>query len=138
MSRSHELSRRRLLKLGAAGLSGTLAASWLDAAGLLAADSALDTLDGVRRRIRIGAEIFLDPSHTREEVRIHFRRMKEVGLSLARVFVIWDHVEHKRGQWTFDLYDAAYDAAAANGIPMLTTLCPEDPPGWTHRAAVLP
>ncbi len=65
---------------------------------------------------------------------MHFRRMKEVGLSLARVFVIWDHIERKPGQWRFDLYDAAYDAAAANGIPMLTTLCPEDPPGWTHQA----
>ncbi len=127
-------SRRRLLKLGAAGLSGAVAASWFNAASLLAADSALDTLDSVRGRIRLGAEIFLDPSHTREEIQMHFRRMKEVGLSLARVFIIWDHVERKRGQWTFDLYDAAYDAAAANGIPMLTTLCPEDPPGWTRQA----
>jgi beta-galactosidase len=94
----------------------------------------LDSLESVRSRVRIGTEIFLDPSHKREEVEMHFRRMKELGISLARVFVIWDHVERKPGQWSFDLYDAAYDAAAANGIPMLTTLCPEDPPGWTRQA----
>ena len=133
MSRSYEFSLPTA-ETCAAGLSGAVAASWFNAASLLAADSALDTLDSVRGRIRLGTEIFLDPSHTREEIQMHFRRMKEVGLSLARVFVIWDHVERKRGQWTFDLYDAAYDAAAANGIPMLTTLCPEDPPGWTRQA----
>jgi beta-galactosidase len=94
----------------------------------------LDTLDSVRSHVRLGAEIFLDPSHKREEIQMHFRRMKEVGLSVARVFVIWDHVERKPGQWCFDLYDAAYDAAAANGMSMFTTLCPEDPPGWTHQA----
>ena len=97
-------------------------------------DANLHTLDSVRSRVRIGTEIFLDPSHKREEIQMHFRRMKELGISLARVFVIWDHVERKPGQWSFDLYDAAYDAAAANGIPMLTTLCPEDPPGWTRQA----
>lgn len=96
-------------------------------------DANLHTLDSVRSRVRIGTEIFLDPSHKREEIQMHFRRMKELGISLARVFVIWDHVERKPGQWSFDLYDAAYDAAAANGIPMLTTLCPEDPPGWTRQ-----
>jgi beta-galactosidase len=133
-SRPDRLSRRQLLRLSGAGLSGAIAASWFDATLLLAADGLLDTLNGVRQRIRIGTEIFLDPSHTRAEVQMHFHRMKEVGISLARVFVIWDHVERKQGQWNFDLYDAAYDAAAANGIPMLTTLCPEDPPGWTHQA----
>ena len=144
------LSRRQLLTTAALATAGGMAAHCLTAAGVLATEGqagangpaggaasgtgkGLDTLDAVRSRIRIGAEIFLDPSHTREEIQMHFRRMKEVGLSLARVFVIWDHVERKPGQWRFDLYDAAYDAAAANGIPMLTTLCPEDPPGWTRQ-----
>jgi beta-galactosidase len=93
----------------------------------------LDSLNAVRSHVRIGAEIFLDPSHTREEIRMHFGRMKEVGLSVARMFIIWDHIERQPGQWRFDLYDQAYDAAAANGISVLTTLCPEDPPGWARQ-----
>jgi len=93
----------------------------------------VDTLDGLRGRVRIGAEIFLDPSQTREDIQKHFARMKEVGLTVARMFIIWDHVEHRPGEWKFDLYDHAYDAAAANGMHVLTTLCPEDPPGWMRR-----
>ncbi|MGO8749662.1 MAG: beta-galactosidase [Thermoguttaceae bacterium] len=139
------LSRRQLLTAAALATAGGIVTPYLSPAGVLSAEGktglaaggtgkTLETLDDVRSHVRLGAEIFLDPSHTREEIRMHFRRMKEVGLSLARVFVIWDHVERKQGHWSFDLYDAAYDAAAANGIPMLTTLCPEDPPGWTRRA----
>jgi beta-galactosidase len=90
----------------------------------------LDSLEAVRGRVRIGAEIFLDPSYTKEEIQMHFRRMRETGLTVARMFIIWDHIERERGRWRFDLYDQGYDAAAANGISVLTTLCPEDPPGW--------
>jgi len=36
-------------------------------------------------------------------------------------------------RWQFDLYDQAYDAAAAHGLSVLTTLCPEDPPGWVKQ-----
>lgn len=98
-----------------------------------AAGAPLDSLEAVNSRVRIGAQIFLDPDHTKEEIEMHFARMKEVGLTLVRVFIIWDHVERQQGEWRFDLYDHAYDAAAANGISILTTLCPEDPPGWTQQ-----
>jgi beta-galactosidase len=101
--------------------------------GSAASGDSLESLEGVRSRIRIGAEIFLDPGHTRDEIRKHFARMRELGLSVARMFIIWDHVERRPGQWRFDLYDQAYDAAAANGIRVLTTLCPEDPPGWRRQ-----
>jgi beta-galactosidase len=113
------------------------------AAPVLAADSTpqrrdeaqrADLLETVRSRVRIGAEIFLDPSHTREDIQKHFARMKETGLTVARMFIIWDHIERKPGEWRFDLYDHAYDAAAANGISVLTTFCPEDPPGWMRRS----
>ena len=60
--------------------------------------------------------------------------MRETGLSVARMFIIWDHVERQRNEWRFDLYDQAYDASAANGISVLTTLCPEDPPGWARQS----
>ncbi|MGO8751974.1 MAG: beta-galactosidase [Thermoguttaceae bacterium] len=109
------------------------AAPRVAAAQKAAAVGPLDSLAAVRSRVRIGAEIFLDPGCTPEEIRMHFRRMKEVGLSVARMFIIWDHIERQPGQWRFDLYDQAYAAAAANGISVLTTLCPEDPPGWARQ-----
>ena len=93
----------------------------------------LDSLAAVRSQFRLGAEIFLDPSYTREEIQMHFRRMKETGLTVARMFIIWDHIEREPGRWKFDLYDQAYDAAASNQMSILTTLCPEDPPGWAGQ-----
>ncbi|MBE2215397.1 MAG: beta-galactosidase [Opitutaceae bacterium] len=93
----------------------------------------LDSLHAVHQRVRIGAEIFLDPGHTPEEIRHHFSRMRETGLTVARLFIIWDHIERQPGEWSFDLYDAAYDAAAANGLSILATLCADDPPGWARE-----
>ena len=106
--------------------------AWLRAADP-AAPPRLDSLDAVRAQVRIGAEIFLDPGYTPDDIRKHFARMKETGLTVARMFILWDHIEHKPGEWRFDLYDQAYAAAAANGISVLTTLCPEDPPGWARQ-----
>jgi beta-galactosidase len=110
-----------------------ISVSALRAADTKTVDGPLDSLDAVRSRMRIGAELFLDPSYTPAEIQMHFARMRETGLSLVRLFIIWDHIERQRGQWRFDLYDRAYDAAAANGMHVLATLCPEDPPGWAAR-----
>ena len=131
---AEELTMNRLRILFGTILLVTQA--WLGSRGAEAPapNGPLDSLDAVRRQVRIGAEIFLDPSYSRQEIQMHFRRMRETGLSVARMFVIWDHIERQRGQWRFDLYDQAYEAAAANGISVLTTLCPEDPPGWARQA----
>jgi beta-galactosidase len=83
---------------------------------------------------RIGAEFFLNRSETREGVFRHFRAMAEAGLTIARIFTIWDHIEHEQGKWDFTRYDWIYDAAAQNGILMANTLCSEDPPGWMAMA----
>ena len=88
--------------------------------------------------VRVGAEFFLNRSETADSVARHFRLMKEHGLSIARIFVIWDDIERMPGQWDFHRYDWVYDAAAANGIRIAATLCAEDPPGWMRADAVLP
>jgi GH35 family endo-1,4-beta-xylanase len=86
---------------------------------------------------RIGAEFFLNRSETREGVFRHFRAMAEAGLTIARIFTIWDHIEHEQGKWDFTRYDWIYDAAAQNGILMANTLCSEDPPGWMAMAPII-
>lgn len=60
--------------------------------------------------------------------------MRDTGLTLVRIFVIWDDVEHIAGSWDFERYDWIYDAAAANGINIVATLCSEDPPGWRRES----
>jgi hypothetical protein len=83
---------------------------------------------------RLGAEFFLNNTETRDSVFRHFRRMAETGLTIARIFTLWDQIERERGKWNFSGYDWIYDAAAQNGIFVANTLCSEDPPGWMETA----
>ena len=56
--------------------------------------------------------------------------MHQYGLTIARIFIIWDDIERERDQWDFHRYDWIYDAAQESGIKIAATLCAEDPPGW--------
>jgi len=84
-------------------------------------------------QLRIGSEFFLNRTETQESVQRHFRLMHENGLTLARIFVIWDDIERTPNNWDFTGYDWIYDAAAESGIKIVATLCAEDPPGWVKK-----
>jgi beta-galactosidase len=84
-------------------------------------------------QLRIGAEFFLNGTETKESVRRHFRLMHQNGLTLARIFIIWDDIERAPNDWKFERYDWIYDAAAESGIKIVATLCAEDPPGWVKK-----
>src|SRR3954453_5589961 len=73
-------------------------------------------------KVRIGAEFFLNRTETRDSVFLHFRRMAGTGLTIARIFTLWDQIEHEQGKWDFSGYDWIYDAAAQNGILIANTL----------------
>ena len=81
-------------------------------------------------QLRLGAEYFLNRTDTEETVRRHFRLMHQYGLTVARIFIIWDDIERSRDQWDLHRYDWIYDAAQESGIKIAATLCAEDPPGW--------
>lgn len=104
------------------------------ALGTPALGSADPLASSVLDRTRIGAEFFLNTTETRQSVIQHFQRMAETGLTIARIFTLWDQVEPEKGKWDFSRYDWIYDAAAANNILVANTLCAEDPPGWMRTA----
>jgi beta-galactosidase len=81
-------------------------------------------------QLRLGAEYFLNRNDTQESVRRHFQLMHHYGLTIARIFIIWDDIERQRDQWDLHRYDWIYDAAHESGIKIAATLCAEDPPGW--------
>ena len=81
-------------------------------------------------QLRIGTEFFLNRTDTEASVDKQFQLMHATGLTLVRIFIIWDDVERVPGVWNFEGYDWIYDAAAKNGMKVVATLCPEDPPGW--------
>src|SRR5664280_210390 len=107
------------------------------AAGPLLAPNAVSAADlpgSILSKPRLGAEFFLNNSETRDSVFRHFRLMAGTGLTIARIFTIWDQIEREEGKWDFTGYDWIYDAAAQNGILIANTLCSEDPPGWMGTA----
>ena len=87
----------------------------------------------LNRQLRVGAEFFLNPTETQGSVQRHFELMRQNGLTLARIFIIWDDVERAPGVWDFTRYDWIYDAAARSDIKIVATLCAEDPPGWVRK-----
>ncbi len=126
-------SRRSFLKTSLAGVSVGLVGARTD----LRAESPFENHGSISSglheligTIRLGAEFFLNKTATEESVRKHFRLMQSYGLTVARIFVIWDDVERPPGVWTFEKYDWIYNAARDSGIKIAATLCSEDPPGW--------
>lgn len=100
----------------------------------LAANAATQAkLAELTSELRIGTEYFLNPSDTKDSIDKQFRLMHATGITLVRVFIIWNDVERVPGEWDFHRYDWIYDAAAKNGIQIVATLCPEDPPGWKNE-----
>jgi beta-galactosidase len=81
-------------------------------------------------QLRLGAEFFLNRTETEEGVRHHFHLMHKYGLTIARIFIIWDDIERVSDQWDFHRYDWIYNAAHESGLKIAATLCAEDPPGW--------
>jgi beta-galactosidase len=84
-------------------------------------------------QLRLGAEYFLNRTDTKRSVESNFEAMHAAGLTVVRIFVIWDDVERVKGVWDLSHYDWIYEAAAKNGIQIAATLCPEDPPGWAGK-----
>ena len=64
-------------------------------------------------QLRLGAEYFLNRTDTEETVRHHFQLMHQYGLTIARIFIIWDDIEREPDQWDLHRYDWIYDAAQA-------------------------
>lgn len=126
-------SRRAFLKTGLASVSVGLVGTRTD----LGTESPFENHDSISSNlheligtIRLGAEFFLNKTATEESVRKHFGVMQSHGLTVARIFVIWDDIERTPGVWNFERYDWIYDAARDSGIKIAATLCSEDPPGW--------
>jgi beta-galactosidase len=94
---------------------------------------AASELSALTGQLRIGTEFFLNRTETKESMEKHFRLMRETGITLVRVFIIWDDIERTPNNWNFEGYDWIYDAAAENGIKIVATLCAEDPPGWVKK-----
>lgn len=100
-----------------------------------AGNGRLTILNSFTDQLHVGTEFFLNRTETKESIERHFRVMHDNGLTLVRIFIIWDDIERTPGTWNFEKYDWIYDAAGRNGIKIAATLCSEDPPGWKKKTS---
>lgn len=72
----------------------------------------------------IGAQVFIEPGQSSEEIETLFKTMSEAGMEVARIRLFGSHIMHLDGSADFSLYDTAFDAAARYGIRLFVTLFP--------------
>lgn len=74
----------------------------------------------------IGAQVFIEPGQSDEEVDGWFRTLQENGMEVCRIRLFEEYI-HRGGKWDFSLFDRAFAAADRYGIKIFLTLFPADP-----------
>lgn len=72
----------------------------------------------------IGAQIFIEPGQTAEDIDRYFSVMEECGMTVGRIRMFGSHL-CKNDNWDFSLYDTAFDCAEKHGVKLFATLFPE-------------
>lgn len=81
-----------------------------------------------QRLQQLGAEIYLEPGQTPQQVDHWVKELSDNKMPIARVFMMWNYLEPKPGEWDFTLYDALFRAAEKYGVKITATLVPNSPP----------
>lgn len=74
--------------------------------------------------IMFGAEVFIEPGQTPEEIDLWFRRLQEAGMMVTRIRLFEAYMRKADGTWDFTLFDEAYKAADKYGIKVYGNLFP--------------
>ncbi|MEO8794452.1 MAG: beta-galactosidase trimerization domain-containing protein [Daejeonella sp.] len=72
----------------------------------------------------IGAEIFIEPGQTPEEIDVWFKRLHECGMKVTRIRMFENYMHLPDGNWDFTLFDHAFIAAEKYGIQIYANLFP--------------
>ncbi|MEE4194447.1 MAG: beta-galactosidase trimerization domain-containing protein [Anaerolineae bacterium] len=72
----------------------------------------------------IGAQVFIEPGQTAEEIENLFRTLREHHLTVCRIRMFEKYIRTAKGGWDFSLFDIAFDAAQKYGIKIMATLFP--------------
>ena len=72
----------------------------------------------------IGAEVFIEPGQTPEEIDTWFFQLKEAGMTVTRIRLFETYMHKADGTWDYKLFDAAYLAASKYNIKIYGNLFP--------------
>ncbi len=75
----------------------------------------------------IGAEIFIEPGQTPQDIDTWFKRLKEAGMLITRIRMFERYMHTPDGKWDFSLFDEAYKSGEKYGIKIYGNLFPATP-----------
>ena len=76
------------------------------------------------QEIHIGAQVFIEPGQTAEEIDLWFRTLKENNFTICRIRMFESYMRKPDGTWDFGLFDMAFRAAEKCGIKIYGTFFP--------------
>ena len=68
----------------------------------------------------VGAEVFIEPGQTPEEIDTWFKTMKENNFTVCRIRMFESYMKKADGTWDFSLFDNAYRSAEKYGIKVFS------------------
>lgn len=72
----------------------------------------------------LGAQVFIEPGQTPEEIDTWFRVLKENNFSVCRIRMFESYMKKADGTWDFTLFDQAFLSAEKYGIKVFGTIFP--------------
>ncbi len=72
----------------------------------------------------IGAQVFIEPGQTPEEIDTWFRVLKENQFTVCRIRMFESYMRKSDGSWDFSLFDNAFRSAEKYGIKVFGTIFP--------------
>ncbi len=74
----------------------------------------------------IGAQVFIEPGQTKQDIETWFRILDNSGMKVCRIRMFETHMHRADGSWDYSLYDEAFRAAEKYDIKIFATLFPAD------------
>ncbi len=71
-----------------------------------------------------GAQVFIEPGQTQEEIDAWFRILRENNMSVCRIRMFESYMKKNDDSWDFTLFDNAFEAADKYGVKVFATIFP--------------
>jgi beta-galactosidase len=77
-----------------------------------------------KNAIHIGAQVFIEPGQSAEEIDLWFSTLKEYNFTICRIRMFESYMKQEDGTWDFELFDMAFRSAEKYGIKVYGTFFP--------------
>ncbi len=72
----------------------------------------------------IGAQVFIEPGQSKEDIEHWFKTLADLQMPVCRIRLFQDHMQQPDGSYDYSLYDHAFDMAAKFNVKVFATLFP--------------